>query len=62
MRQVLEQTLRQLDDDFYFIAVAILVQRVLSDDALARINKIADYRCGRTLDEHRRRFAGQVNT
>lgn len=49
--QALEDTLRQLDDDFYFIARCNIGSEFLSDDALARINKIADYRWTRTLDD-----------
>lgn len=49
--QALEETLRQLDDDFYFIARCNIGSEFLPDDALARINKIADYRWTRTLDD-----------
>lgn len=48
---VLEATLRQLDDDFYFIARCNIGSEFLSDDALARINNIANYRWTRTLDD-----------
>lgn len=49
--QALDATLRQLDDDFYFIARCNIGSEFLSDDALARINKIANYRWTRTLDD-----------
>lgn len=49
--QALEETLRQLDDDFYFIARCNIGSEFLSDDALARINQIASYRWTRTLDD-----------
>ncbi|WP_437889552.1 HD domain-containing phosphohydrolase [Phytobacter sp. V91] len=49
--QTLAETLRQLDDDFYFIAHCNIGSEFLSDDALARINQIARYRWTRTLDD-----------
>ena len=47
----LEETLRQLDNDFYFIAQCNIGGEFLSDDALARIRAISDYRWTRTLDD-----------
>ncbi len=49
--KTLDKTLRQLDDDFYFIARCNIGSEFLSDDALARINNIANYRWTRTLDD-----------
>lgn len=49
--KALEETLRQLDDDFYFIARCNIGSEFLSDDALSRINLIANYRWTRTLDD-----------
>lgn len=49
--QALEAALRQLDDDFYFIARCNIGSEFLSDDALARIKSIAAYRWTRTLDD-----------
>lgn len=49
--QVLEEMLSQLDDDFYFIARCNIGSEFVSDDALSRINKIAEYRWTRTLDD-----------
>ncbi|MBF7994905.1 HD domain-containing phosphohydrolase [Rahnella laticis] len=47
----LNETLRQLDDDFYFIARCNIGSEFLSDDALVRISQIAGYRWTRTLDD-----------
>ena len=47
----LKETLRQLDDDFYFIARCNIGSEFLSDEALARINQIAGYRWTRTLED-----------
>ncbi len=43
--------LRQLDDDFYFIAQCNIGGEFLSDAALARIQQIAQYQWTRTLDD-----------
>lgn len=47
----LERTLRQLDNDFYFIAQCNTGSEFLSDSALARIHAIAGYQWTRTLDD-----------
>jgi HD-GYP domain-containing protein (c-di-GMP phosphodiesterase class II)/cell division protein FtsL len=47
----LAQELRQLDDDFYFIAQCNIGNEFMSDEALARIKTIAEYRWTRTLDD-----------
>lgn len=47
----LQESLRQLDDDFYFLARCNIGSEFLSDDALARIKQIAGYRWTRTLDD-----------
>lgn len=47
----LEETLRQLDNDFYFIAQCNTGSEFLSDSALARIHEIAGYQWTRTLDD-----------
>lgn len=47
----LEESLRQLDNDFYFIAQCNIGGEFLSDSALARIAEIAGYQWTRTLDD-----------
>lgn len=47
----LEETLKQLDDDFYFIAQCNIGGEFLSDIALARIHDIAGHQWTRTLDD-----------
>nr|WP_231566305.1 MULTISPECIES: HD domain-containing phosphohydrolase [unclassified Serratia (in: enterobacteria)] len=49
--QQLAEELRQLDEDFYFIAQCNVGGEFLSDDALARIRQIANYQWTRTLDD-----------
>lgn len=49
--QPLAEELRQLDEDFYFIAQCNVGGEFLSDDALARIRQIASYQWTRTLDD-----------
>ncbi|MHA7846545.1 HD domain-containing phosphohydrolase [Serratia sp. D1N4] len=49
--QQLAEELRQLDEDFYFIAQCNVGGEFLSDDALARIRQIASYQWTRTLDD-----------
>ncbi|AJW28933.1 metal-dependent phosphohydrolase [Chania multitudinisentens RB-25] len=49
--QQLAEELRQLDEDFYFIAQCNIGGEFLSDDALARVKQIADYQWTRTLDD-----------
>jgi HD-GYP domain-containing protein (c-di-GMP phosphodiesterase class II) len=47
----LTEQLRQLDEDFYFIAQCNIGGEFLSDSALARIQQIAAYQWTRTLDD-----------
>lgn len=47
----LEKTLRQLDNDFYFIAQCNTGSEFLPDNALVRIHEIAGYQWTRTLDD-----------
>ncbi|WON78330.1 HD domain-containing phosphohydrolase [Serratia sp. UGAL515B_01] len=47
----LNDELRQLDDDFYFIAQCNIGGEFLPDAALERIQKIAQYQWTRTLDD-----------
>ncbi|MFC0225707.1 HD domain-containing phosphohydrolase [Serratia aquatilis] len=49
--QSLNDELRQLDDDFYFIAQCNIGGEFISDSALARIQQIAQYQWTRTLDD-----------
>lgn len=49
--QQLAEELRQLDEDFYFIAQCNVGGEFLSDEALARIRQIASYQWTRTLDD-----------
>lgn len=49
--QELAYELRQLDDDFYFIARCNIGGEFLSDEAIARIQQIAGYQWTRTLDD-----------
>lgn len=49
--RLLEETLRKLDEDFYFIAQCNIGGEFLPDSALARIQEIAGYRWTRTLDD-----------
>lgn len=49
--QRLAEELRQLDEDFYFIAQCNIGGEFLSDEALARIRQIANHQWTRTLDD-----------
>lgn len=49
--QQLTKELRQLDDDFYFIAQCNSGDEFMSDEAIARIEQIARYQWTRTLDD-----------
>lgn len=51
-QQLLAAELRQLDDDFYFIAQCNIGGEFMSDDAIARIQQIAGYHWTRTLDDN----------
>ncbi|CNI04483.1 putative chemotactic transducer-related protein [Yersinia thracica] len=51
-QQLLAAELRQLDDDFYFIAHCNIGGEFMSDDAIARIQQIAGYHWTRTLDDN----------
>lgn len=51
-QQRLADELRQLDDDFYFIAHCNIGGEFMSDDAIARIQHIASYHWTRTLDDN----------
>ncbi|AJJ34784.1 HAMP domain protein [Yersinia rochesterensis] len=51
-QQLLVAELRQLDDDFYFIAHCNIGGEFMSDDAIARIQHIAGYHWTRTLDDN----------
>ncbi len=48
---VLNARLKQLDEDFYFIAQSNLGTEFLNDDTIARIQQIANYQWTRTLDD-----------
>ncbi|QHB32999.1 metal-dependent phosphohydrolase [Yersinia canariae] len=50
-QQLLATELSQLDDDFYFIAHCNVGGEFMSDEAIARIQRIAEYRWTRTLDD-----------
>ncbi len=50
-QQLLADELRQLDEDFYFIASCNIGSEFMSDEALARIQHIAGYHWVRTLDD-----------
>ncbi|MDN0088789.1 HD domain-containing phosphohydrolase [Yersinia nurmii] len=47
----INQELRKLDEDYYFIAQTNIGQEGLSDEAVKRIHDIAQYRWTRTLDD-----------
>ncbi|CQD51444.1 putative chemotactic transducer-related protein [Yersinia enterocolitica] len=51
-QQALAAELRQLDDDFYFIAHCNIGGEFMSDEAIARIQQIAGYQWTRTLDDN----------
>ncbi|CNH35491.1 putative chemotactic transducer-related protein [Yersinia pekkanenii] len=51
-QQLLADELRQLDEDFYFIANCNVGGEFMSDEAIARIQQIAGYRWTRTLDDN----------
>ncbi|MFV8797798.1 HD domain-containing phosphohydrolase [Yersinia sp. LJYL362] len=51
-QQLLAAELRQLDEDFYFIAHCNVGGEFMSDDAIARIQQIAGYCWTRTLDDN----------
>lgn len=50
-QQRLADELRQLDDDFYFIAHCNVGGEFMSDEAIARVQHIANYHWTRTLDD-----------
>lgn len=50
-KQQLVEQLRQLDEDFYFVAQCNIGGEFLSDSALERIKEIAGYQWTRTLDD-----------
>lgn len=50
-QQLLATELSQLDDDFYFIAHCNVGGEFMSDEAIARIQRIAEYCWTRTLDD-----------
>lgn len=51
-QQLLADELRQLDEDFYFIANCNVGGEFMSDEAIARIQQIARYHWTRTLDDN----------
>ncbi len=51
-QQLLADELRQLDEDFYFIANCNVGGEFMSDEAITRIQQIAGYRWTRTLDDN----------
>ncbi len=51
-QQALADELRQLDEDFYFIAHCNIGGEFMSDEAIARIQQIAGYHWTRTLDDN----------
>ncbi|MBS0054495.1 HD domain-containing phosphohydrolase [Yersinia sp. Marseille-Q3913] len=51
-QQILADELRQLDEDFYFIAHCNIGGEFMSDEAIARIQQIAGYHWTRTLDDN----------
>lgn len=51
LKHVLEQQLASLDDDFAFVASCNPGSEFLQDEALQRLQRIADYRWQRTLDD-----------
>ncbi|MGE4800031.1 HD domain-containing phosphohydrolase [Yersinia hibernica] len=50
-QQLLATELSQLDDDFYFIAHCNVGGEFMTDEAIARIHRIAEYHWTRTLDD-----------
>lgn len=51
-QQLLADELRQLDEDFYFIANCNVGGEFMSDESITRIQQIAGYRWTRTLDDN----------